>query len=178
MARGGYSFEVSQPPAPFVIRVEEARYYPAQNQAALAGVSSHGSQGIQSETGAADAFLSAGKRAQIAQKREWQELEKQLEELNFVARAHVSTSVRAPDAGREARPLTVAVTLVLRAGIELAAELDPHAENECLALRLSLLCQTGSSKLHIHLPGPLPSLLARSKPSAVELSARLGTVQR
>jgi flagellar biosynthesis/type III secretory pathway M-ring protein FliF/YscJ len=59
-------------------------------------------------------FLSAPERAQNALKREWQELEKQIEELDFVQRAHVSTSTGESSPLRKSVPMTVAVTLTLR----------------------------------------------------------------
>lgn len=120
LAAGDIRYEVSQPPSPFVVHVDEAQYYAAQNLVALAGALDTAPQGIQTNgTGASQVFLSAPERAQNVLKREWQELEKQLEELEFVQRAHVSTSTPDPSPLRRSTPMTVAVTLSLRGGASL-----------------------------------------------------------
>lgn len=120
LAQGGVRYEVSQPPGPFVIHVDQAQYYAAQNLVALSGALETAPEGIQTGgNGAAQVFLSAPERAQSALKREWQELEKQLEELDFVLRAHVSTSTPESSPLRRGRPMTVAVTLALRGGATL-----------------------------------------------------------
>lgn len=121
LAGGNIRFEVSQPPGPYTIHVDEAQYYQAQNLVALAGGLSVSPEGIQAnQSGAKDVFLSAGERAQNALKREWQEMEKQLEELEFVKSAHVSTSVPEPSVLRKTAPMTVAVTLTVNAGMQLS----------------------------------------------------------
>jgi|688.fasta_scaffold02249_24 flagellar biosynthesis/type III secretory pathway M-ring protein FliF/YscJ len=120
LAGGGIRYEVSQPPGPFVVQVESAQYYQAQNLVALAGAMEIAPEGIQAnQSSASDVFLSAGERQQSSLKREWQELEKQLQELAFVQRARVSTSIPEANALRRSAPLTVAVTLQLRNASEL-----------------------------------------------------------
>ena len=120
LAQGGVRYEVSQPPGPFVIHVDQEQYYAAQNLVALSGALESAPEGIQTNgSGAAQVFLSAPERAQSALKREWQELEKQLEELDFVLRARVSTSTPESSPLRRGRPMTVAVTLALRGGAAL-----------------------------------------------------------
>ena len=115
LAGGAIRYEVSQPPAPFVVHVDETQFYAAQNLVALSGALESSPEGIQTNgTGASQVFLSAPERAQGVLKREWQELEKQLEELDFVLRAHVSTSTPDPSPLRKTAPMTVAVTLQLR----------------------------------------------------------------
>lgn len=121
LAEGGIRYQVSQPPAPFVVHVDESQFYPAQNLVALAGALEVVPEGIQTgATGASSVFLSAPERAQTVLKREWQELEKQLEELDFVNRAHVSTSIPDPSPFRRGVPMTVAVTLGVRGGEDLS----------------------------------------------------------
>lgn len=121
LAQGGIRYQVSQPPAPFVVHVDEAQFYPAQNLVALAGALEVVPEGIQTaNSGASSVFLSAPERAQTVLKREWQELEKQLEELDFVGRAHVSTSIPDPSPFKKGAPMTVAVTLALRGGEDLS----------------------------------------------------------
>ncbi|MBI5362996.1 MAG: hypothetical protein HZA53_07435 [Planctomycetes bacterium] len=120
LATGGIRYQASQPPGPFVIWVDESQYYEAQNAVALTGALETSPEGIQSaQTGASQVFLSAGERAQNALKREWQELEKQLQELDFVHRAHVSTSIPDGSPLRKSTPMTVAVTLSLKGNAEL-----------------------------------------------------------
>lgn len=120
LAQGSIRYEVSQPPGPFVIHVEDGAFYQAQNLVALSSALEAVPAGIQTGTGGASSvFLSAPERAQTVLKREWQELENQLAELDFVVRAHVSTSTPDPSPLRKSAPLTVAVTLQVRGGEEL-----------------------------------------------------------
>src|SRR5689334_322297 len=75
LAAGGIRYNASQPPGPFVIWVDEAQYYQAQNLVAISGALVTSAEGIQAgATGASQVFLSANERAQNALKREWQEL--------------------------------------------------------------------------------------------------------
>lgn len=120
LAQGGVRYQVSQPPAPFVIHVDEDAFYQAQNLVAISGALETVPAGIQTGSGGASSvFLSAPERQQGVLKREWQELEKQLAELDFVVRAHVSTSTPDPSPLRKSAPMTVAVTLQVRGGAEL-----------------------------------------------------------
>lgn len=122
LAGANVRYQKSQPPGPYVISVDEAQFYAAQNAVAIAGALSSAPEGIQTNgNGASQVFLSASERAQNSLKREWQELEKQLEELDFVQRAHVSTSVYDPSSMRKPAPMTVAVTLTLRGRVDLTA---------------------------------------------------------
>ncbi len=121
LAGGNIRFEASQPPGPFTIHVDDSQYYQAQNLVALAGGLSVSPEGIQAnQSGAKDVFLSQSERAQNALKREWQEMEKQLESLEFVSRARVSTSIPESSVLRKAAPMTVAVTLQVNAGMQLS----------------------------------------------------------
>jgi flagellar M-ring protein FliF len=121
LAGAGVRYRVSQPPGPYLVHVDEEQYYVAQNAVALAGALDHAPEGIPSgASGAADVFQSAQERAQSALKREWQELEKQIEELDFVERARVSTSIPDRSALRKPEPMTVAVALTLRGRAELS----------------------------------------------------------
>jgi flagellar biosynthesis/type III secretory pathway M-ring protein FliF/YscJ len=120
LAQGNVRYQVSQPPAPFVVHVEDGAFYQAQNLVAISGALDTVPAGIQTGNGGASSvFLSAPERAQTVLKREWQELEKQLGELDFVVRAHVSTSTPDPSPLRKSAPMTVAVTLQVRGGEEL-----------------------------------------------------------
>jgi flagellar M-ring protein FliF len=120
LATANVRFRVSQPPGPFVVHVDGEQYYAAQNAVALAGALDRAPEGIGGAAGgASQVFMSAQERAQSALKREWQELEKQLEELQFVERARVSTSIPDKSPLRKPEPMTVAVTLTLRGRAEL-----------------------------------------------------------
>ncbi len=115
LATADIRYRVSQPPGPFVVHVDGEQYYVAQNAVALAGALDRAPEGIGGmATGASQVFMSAQERSQASLKREWQELEKQLEELQFVERARVSTSVPDKSPLRKVEPMTVAVTLTLR----------------------------------------------------------------
>ena len=93
LATAGVRYQASQPPGPFVVHVDEEQYYMAQNAIALGGALDTPPSGIRTDqSGASSVFLSASERAQSALKREWQEMESQLEALDFVERARVSTS--------------------------------------------------------------------------------------
>ncbi|MBK7642518.1 MAG: hypothetical protein IPJ19_05630 [Planctomycetes bacterium] len=120
LAGGNIRFEVSQPPGPYTVHVEDTQYYQAQNLVALAGGLSVAPGGIQAnQSGAKDVFLSANERAQNALKREWQEMESQLLQLDFIAGARVSTSIPESSVLRKSNPLTVAVMLQVAAGTTL-----------------------------------------------------------
>jgi flagellar M-ring protein FliF len=120
LAGAGVRYRVSQPPGPYVVHVDEEQYYVAQNAVALAGALDHAPEGISTgASGAAEVFQSAQERAQSALKREWQELEKQIEELDFVERARVSTSIPERTPLRKPEPMTVAIALTLRGRAEL-----------------------------------------------------------
>lgn len=120
LAQGNIRYQVSQPPAPFVIHVDDGAFYQAQNLVAISSALESAPAGIQTgASGASSVFLSAPERQQSVLKREWQELEKQLAELDFVVRAHVSTSTPDPSPLRKSTPMTVAVTLQVRGGEQL-----------------------------------------------------------
>jgi flagellar M-ring protein FliF len=115
LAGANVRYRVSQPPGPFLVHVDAEQFYVAQNAVAIAGALDRAPEGISATVGgAAEMFQSAEERSQSALKREWQELEKQIEQLDFVERARVSTSIPERTALRKAAPLTVAVALTLR----------------------------------------------------------------
>ncbi len=120
LAEGGVRFKVSQPPAPFFVYVDESDYYAAQNSVAIAGALERAATGITtSDKGAGSVFMSSGERNQTVLKREWQELERQLEALDFVTRALVTTSVPDPSPLRRGEKMTASVVLQLRSGSDL-----------------------------------------------------------
>ena len=120
LAEGDVRFRVSQPPAPFFIYVDESEYYVAQNSVARTGALDRPAAGISTgDVGAASVFMSSGERNQTVLKREWQEMERQLEALSFVTRALVTTSVPDPSPLRRDEKMTASVMLQLRGGSDL-----------------------------------------------------------
>ncbi len=123
LAGAGIRYRISQPPGPFVIDVDEAQFYEAQNAVAIAGAMKSASSGIETgASGATTVFMTSAERAQTMQKREWQELENQLACLDFVASAKVTTSIPDNSPLRPKKAVTVSVTLALRGQTELSAE--------------------------------------------------------
>ncbi len=123
MAGGGIRYKVSQPPAPYIVYVDEPQYYTAQNLIALSGALKEMPKGIDgSASGAASIFLSSQERQQSLLKREWQEMERQLESLDFVANANVTSSIPDSSPIRDKKPPTISVTLALKGLTELSRE--------------------------------------------------------
>lgn len=117
LAGAGIRYEASQPPGPFVIHVEEDKYYEAQNAVALSGALSTTPSGIQIGD-SSSVFQSAHERQQTMRKREWQEMENQLCALEFIVNANVTTSTPKTLLGRKPPPPTVAVMLQVSGGLE------------------------------------------------------------
>ncbi|MBK8180382.1 MAG: hypothetical protein IPK67_16115 [Planctomycetes bacterium] len=133
LAAANIRYRISQPPGPYVIDVDEAHFYEAQNAVATAGAMQRASSGIDTGAGGASTiFMTAAERAQTMQKREWQELENQLGCLDFVASAKVTTSVADNSPLRARKPVTVSVTLALRGQTDLTPE---QAENVARIVR-------------------------------------------
>ncbi len=123
LAEGGVRYRVSAPPKPYAVFVDDSQFDQAQIQVALAEALRRAPTGINSgDGGAATLFMSSGERAQSMLKREWQEAENLLAQLDFVQRATVTTSIPDPSVLRRKEPLTVSVALRLRDGRDLSAE--------------------------------------------------------
>jgi len=121
LSSAGIDFEQSQPPGPFVVYVARERRSEAYMAAYGAGALDKPLEGILSEGGVASVFNSAEERAQSVRKREWQEMERMLEELDFVAGASVRTSAVSSSSlfGGDAPTPTASVTLNVVGGVEL-----------------------------------------------------------
>jgi flagellar M-ring protein FliF len=133
LAAAAIRYRISQPPGPYVIDVDEAQFYEAQNAVAIAGAMKGASSGIETgATGATAIFMTSAERAQTMQKREWEELEKQLCCLDFVSAAKVTTSIADISPLRPHKPVTVSVTLALRGQTDLSSE---QAENVARLVR-------------------------------------------
>ncbi len=123
LAGAAVSYRVSQPPGPYVVYVNEPQFDQAQIAVALEEALKQSTQGIEAgAAGAATIFMSAGERAQTMQKREWQEAERLLERLEFVAKATVTTSMPESSPLRERKPVMVSVALELRGATVLSPE--------------------------------------------------------
>ena len=117
LSEGSIPFDVSAPPAPFVVYVQDGDRISALNAVALAGALEGTRAGIVSDAqGMGAVFLSAAERAQALRKREWEEAERMLETLNFVAQARVGTSTPASTPLGQSEPARASVTLELRGG--------------------------------------------------------------
>lgn len=92
LSEAGIGFEVSQPPGPYVVFVDRSERTSAYMAVYGAGALDKPLKGILSDAGVASVFNSAEERAQSVRKREWEEMEKMLEELDFVVSARVRTS--------------------------------------------------------------------------------------
>ena len=123
LAGGSLKYRISQPPGPFVVYVDESELYRAQNLVALADALEPAAVGITTgDGGTSELFKSSGERQQTMLKREWQEMERQLETLDFVSNATVTTSTPDDSPIRRDKPLTVSVTLKLSGLDELSRE--------------------------------------------------------
>lgn len=114
LAEAGIDFRTSQPPGPYFLYVDEAQEFEAARAVAASGALERPDRGILSTDGAASVFVSSGERAQIVQKRYWQEAEKMLESYDFVTSAEVRTNSppASPFANEKPRSGSVALNLV------------------------------------------------------------------
>jgi flagellar biosynthesis/type III secretory pathway M-ring protein FliF/YscJ len=123
LATSEIRYRVSDFPGPFVIYVDEAQYDQAQIAVALAEALKTSPEGIESDlSGPASIFMSAGERNQTILKREWQEAERLLERLDFVADATVTTSTPDSSPLRSRAPVMVSVALQLENASTLSQE--------------------------------------------------------
>lgn len=115
LSEAGIPFEQSQPPGPFNVYVDRSDRYRAMHAVAGAGALDRPAGGIlPGDGGLSTVFMSSGEREQVTLKRQWQEMEHLLQELDFVARATVTTTggTRTPFGSPE--PRTGSVMLQLR----------------------------------------------------------------
>lgn len=133
LAEAQLSYRVSDFPGPFVVYVDESRFDDAQIAVALAGALAQAPRGIDAgQAGTAAIFMSSSERAQSMQKREWQECEHLLEQLDFVAGATVTTSMPESSPLKPKKPVMVSVALELRSDSALSPE---RAENVATLVR-------------------------------------------
>lgn len=120
LANAGIKYEISQPPGPYVVRVDESEIYAARNAAALAGFRTPTPKGVNpGASGASNVFLAGSERAQMIAKRQWQEMEKQLEAFEFVSVANVQGQSKGSGLLRRPEQDTYSVVLQVRGGRQL-----------------------------------------------------------
>ena len=125
LAEASIPFEVSQPPGPFVVYVDES-----DRATALAAIYQSSAmvpleKGIPSDRGGmSSVFMSSGERSQISQKRLWGEMEGILEALDFVTKARVQTSTAeaSPFSGSADVRRTCATQLQVAGGLPITAD--------------------------------------------------------
>jgi flagellar biosynthesis/type III secretory pathway M-ring protein FliF/YscJ len=133
LAEAGVRFRSSNPPGPHVVYVDESAFDRAQIAVATAEALKRAPSGINaSDTGTSTIFMSSGERQQSMLKREWQETENLLQQLDFVSRATVTTSMPDSSLVRKRQPLSVSVALKLRGSNELS---DDEAETVAKLVR-------------------------------------------
>lgn len=133
LAQANVTYRISDFPGPFVVYVDESRFDEAQIAVALSGALAKAPRGIDAgQTGSAAIFMSSLERAQSMQKREWQECEHLLEQLDFVAGATVTTSMPESSPLKPKKPVMVSVALELRGESGLSPE---RAENVATLVR-------------------------------------------
>ncbi|MFT5284030.1 MAG: flagellar biosynthesis/type III secretory pathway M-ring protein FliF/YscJ [Planctomycetota bacterium] len=96
LAEAGIPFEQTMPPGPFMIYVDRAKKYDALMAVALSGALDKAPGGISSaSSGISNVFMSAAERQQSTNKRQLEEMELLLENLDFVLKASVTTGTEA-----------------------------------------------------------------------------------
>ncbi len=121
LSEAGIPFQVSQPPGPYFVLVDHGDRMKALSAIFTAGALEHSPGGITTDLGGVSTvFMSSGERQQAIRKREWQETEALLEELDFVVKARVGTHHEDGSLVRRTTPVTASVTLTLRDGRDLS----------------------------------------------------------
>jgi len=88
------AFEVSQPPAPFNVFVDDSARTAAYAAVYGAGALDKPLEGILSDSGLSSVFQGSEERQQAVRKRDWQEMERIVEVLDYVLDASIRTSPR------------------------------------------------------------------------------------
>ena len=122
LATAGIRFDASSPPGPYVVFVPSNELYQARNAVATNSALDLGPKGISTAQGASSIFDSSVKRQQENLKRDWQDLEKQLEVYTFVQSATVRASGPPPSAFLDRRQPSVSVVVHLRDSISLSSQ--------------------------------------------------------
>ena len=113
LADAGIPFRTSQPPGPYTVFIDADERTRANTAVYGAGALDKPVRGVNSEGGFESVFASSEERKQGVLKREWEEIEKMLEVLDFVSAATVRTAYpnRSALPDRNTTPRTASVTL-------------------------------------------------------------------
>jgi flagellar biosynthesis/type III secretory pathway M-ring protein FliF/YscJ len=122
IAKGGIRFQVSSPPGPYSLWVEDGKRYEALSQVATQSALQTDPRGIQSGSGMESVWMSAGEREQMMQKRRWQEVELQLETYPWIGKARLTSST--PEHGPFSRTPKDATTVSVVLQLVGISELD------------------------------------------------------
>lgn len=114
LSNAGVRFDTSLPPAPYSIFVEDDARFVALHAIHGTGALDSGAKGINTSSGGSEVFLGTAALAQLTHKRDWEDLEKQLEVFTWVARASVRSSASPSTSFRRSAPPTVAVIVTLQ----------------------------------------------------------------
>lgn len=114
IANAGVRFETTNPPGPYTIWVAQPDLQMALSAAHSAGALEDAPTGIEVGTGGASSvFMGQAERQQVTRKRMWQEVQRQLEAYEWVARAVCTSSSPSRNMFVDADPGTVSVVLTL-----------------------------------------------------------------
>lgn len=123
LSNANLRFETSSPPAPYSVFVASGEKHEALAAIHAVGAMADGAKGIQSNAGSGTIWMGQSEREQLTRKRDWEDLEKQLEALSFVRMAVVRTSGASRSPMMRAQiPPTVSVIVTLASGISPSAE--------------------------------------------------------
>jgi len=117
LSNAGVRFDHTLPPGPYSIFVPSGERFIALNAIHGTGALDTGEKGINTNSGASEVFLGTAALAQLTHKRDWEDLEKQLEVFTWVFCASVRSSPRAGSTFQRLAPPTVSVIITLRSAI-------------------------------------------------------------
>lgn len=121
LATAGIRFEANSGSSPYVVFVPSGELHAAWAAVASNSALDVGPKGINPAGGAKAIFDGADKRMQETRKRDWQDLEMQLETFSFVQSAVVRAAGLPPSPFTRNAPQTVSVVLHLRGALSLDA---------------------------------------------------------
>lgn len=122
LSAAGVRFDTTLPPGPYSIFVASGERFRALNAIHGNGALDSGEKGINTTSGSSEVFLGTAALAQLTHKRDWEDLEKQLEVFTWVARASVRSSASSSSPLRRGVPPTVSVIVTLRGSVRPSRE--------------------------------------------------------
>ncbi|MEE8469093.1 MAG: flagellar M-ring protein FliF C-terminal domain-containing protein [Planctomycetota bacterium] len=122
LSAAGVRFDTTLPPGPYSIFVASGERFRALNAIHGTGALDSGEKGINTTSGSSEVFLGTAALAQLTHKRDWEDIEKQLEVFTWVARASVRSSATSGSSFRRTAPPTVSVIVTLRGSVRPSRE--------------------------------------------------------